>query len=78
MRPEIGWELATGTALCPEEREIISRGLARDEEVSTRYLGRLLGRDFSGIAKEIARNGGRAAYRAVGAQTSGMLWSRSV
>ena len=55
-------------ALCPEEREIISRELARDEKVSTRYLGRLLGRDHSGIAKEIARNGGRAAYRATAAQ----------
>ena len=60
--------MATGTALCPEEREIISRELARDENVSTRYLGRLLGRDHSGIAKEIARNGGRAAYRATAAQ----------
>jgi IS30 family transposase len=60
--------LATGTALRPEEREIISRELARDERVTTRYLGRLLGRDFSGIAKEIARNGGRTAYRAVTAQ----------
>jgi transposase, IS30 family len=61
--------LATGTALRPEDREIISRELARDEKVSTRYLGRLLGRDHSGIAKEIARNGGREGYRAVTAQT---------
>jgi IS30 family transposase len=36
--------------------------------VSTRFLGRLLGRDHSGIAKEITRNGGRDAYRAIGAQ----------
>jgi IS30 family transposase len=64
----MGWELATGTALRPEEREIISRELARDVNVPTRYLGRLLGRDHSGIAKEIARNGGRSLYRAVSAQ----------
>ena len=36
--------------------------------VSTRFLGRLLGRDHSGIAKEIARNGGRRHYRATAAQ----------
>ena len=52
----------------PEEREIISRELARDENVSMRFLGRLLGRDFSGIAKEIKRNGGRSGYRATVAQ----------
>jgi transposase, IS30 family len=60
--------LATGSALHPEEREIISRELARDVNVPTRHLGRLLGRDHSGIAKEIARNGGRSHYRAVTAQ----------
>ena len=52
----------------PHEREIISRELARDVNVTTRYLGRLLGRDYSGIAKEIAKNGGRSQYRAVTAQ----------
>lgn len=55
-------------ALCLEEREIISRELARDENVTMRFLGRLLGRDHSGIAKEIKRNGGRRGYRAVTAQ----------
>ena len=40
----------------------------RDENVRTRYLGQLLGRDHSGIAKEIKRNGGRQGYRAVTAQ----------
>ena len=64
----IGSELATGAALCPKEREIISRELARDENDTTRYLGRLLGRDHSGIAKEITRNGGRRSYRAITAQ----------
>ena len=64
----IGSELATGAALCPKEREIISRELARDENVTTRYLGRLLRRDHSGIAKEITRNGGRRSYRAITAQ----------
>lgn len=63
----------TGTASRPEEREIISRELARDEKVSTRYLGRLLGRDNSGIAKEITRNGGRTAYRATAGNQSDPL-----
>lgn len=68
MGRENGLVLATGMALGPQEREIISRELARDPNVTVRYLGRLLGRDFSGIAKEIARNGGRADYRATAAQ----------
>ena len=60
--------MANGTALQPEEREIISRELANNPKVTTRYLGRLLGREYSGIAKEIKRNGGRENYRAVAAQ----------
>ena len=53
-------------ALCVEEREIISRELVR--RASFRSIGRLLGRDFSGIAREVNRNGGPAGYRAVAAQ----------
>ena len=60
--------MANGLALQPEEREVISRELTRNPNVSTRYLGRLLGREHSGIAKEIKRNGGREHYRAVEAQ----------
>jgi IS30 family transposase len=59
--------LRTGAALCLEEREIISRELVK-EGATYRSIGRLLGRDFSGIAREVQRNGGRAAYRAVAAQ----------
>jgi IS30 family transposase len=59
--------LRTGTPLTPEEREIISRELVK-EESTARSIGRLLGRDHSGIAKEIKRNGGRAEYRALAAQ----------
>ena len=60
--------MSKGTALRLEEREIISRELARDPNVRTRFLGQLLCRDHSAIAKEIKRNGGRIAYRAVAAQ----------
>jgi IS30 family transposase len=49
-----------------EEREVISRELARDQ--SARYIGKLLGRHHSAIVREISRNGGACNYRAVGAQ----------
>jgi IS30 family transposase len=64
----IGWILSKGPALRLEEREIISRELAKDRNVRTRFLGQLLDRDHSAIAKEINRNGGRDAYRAAAAQ----------
>jgi transposase, IS30 family len=51
-----------------EEREIISRELSRDPECSTRFIGKLLGRHHSTIAREIDRNGGVKEYRAVEAQ----------
>ena len=60
----IGWELATGTALRPEEREIISRELARDEKVPTvsihgltvkRSCGSVLG--LPGVAGQGAGDG---------------------
>ena len=60
--------LARGSAFCLEEREIISRELARDRNVSARFLGNLLGREYSAVAREIRRNGGPVAYRAVAAQ----------
>lgn len=60
--------MSTGVALTLEEREIISRELAK-EGTTTRSIGALLGRDHSTIAKEIARNGGRGHYRAVAAQS---------
>ena len=49
-----------------EEREIISRELSRGR--SPRFIGRLLDRHHSTIYREIGRNGGAAAYRAVDGQ----------
>lgn len=49
-----------------QEREIISRELARDK--SARFIGKLLGQHHSTIAREIKRNGGAAEYRAIAAQ----------
>jgi IS30 family transposase len=49
-----------------EERERISRGLAAGE--SMRAIARVLGRAPSTISREIARGGGSARYRALGAQ----------
>jgi transposase, IS30 family len=51
-----------------EEREIISRELSRTPECPTRFIGKLLGRHHSTIAREIDRNGGAKGYRAVDAQ----------
>jgi len=50
-------------ALSLEEREQISRALAAGE--SYRAMGRALGRAASTISREVARHGGRTAYRAV-------------
>lgn len=50
-------------ALSLEEREQISRALAAGE--SYRAIGRALGRAASTISREVARHGGRTAYRAV-------------
>ncbi len=52
-----------GAELIAEEREIISRELAAGR--SYRWIGRLLNRDHSVVSREVARNGGRSAYRAI-------------
>ncbi len=52
--------------LTVEEREIISRELSQSR--SSRFTGAVLGRHHSAIAREIDRNGGASAYRAVDAQ----------
>lgn len=55
-----------GTELLFEEREFISRELAVGS--SYRCIGRLLKRDHTVISREVTRNGGRSAYRAIPAQ----------
>ncbi len=49
-----------------EEREIISRELAAGR--SRRSIGRLLNRHHTVVSREVARNGGYSAYRAIPAQ----------
>jgi transposase, IS30 family len=55
-----------GVEVLAEEREIISRELAVGS--SFRSIGRLLNRDHSVVSREVARNGGRLAYRVIPAQ----------
>ncbi len=55
-----------GVVLCAEEREEISRGIVAEE--SGRAIAQRLGRHSSVINREIARYGGRSAYRACDAQ----------
>ena len=55
-----------GVEVVAEEREIISRELAVGS--SFRAIGRLLNRDHSVVSREVARNGGRSAYRVIPAQ----------
>ena len=50
-------------ALSLTEREEISRGLSI--KLSLRAIARQLGRAPSTISREVRRNGGRAAYRAI-------------
>jgi hypothetical protein len=50
------------------DREEISRGLA--EGLQFKEIGLRLGRDPSVISREVGRHGGRAGYRAVGADTA--------
>ncbi|WP_219824015.1 helix-turn-helix domain-containing protein, partial [Actinokineospora auranticolor] len=49
--------------LSAEERETILRELRARR--SFRFIGRVLGRHHSVVAREVARNGGRLAYRAL-------------
>ena len=60
-------------ALTPGERETISRGLVARR--SSRSIARQLGRAPSTVSREIKRNGGRARYRAAGADTQ--AWARA-
>ena len=60
-------------ALSLAEREEISRGLARDECAGA--IAARLGRSRSTITRELARNGGKMAYRA--AQADEAAWARA-
>lgn len=60
-------------ALSVSDREAISRGLARG--VSLRQLGAQLGRPTSTVSREVARHGGRHAYRATAAEAT--TWDRA-
>ena len=55
-----------GVEILAEEREIISQELAAGR--SFRSIGRLLKRDHTVVSREVARNGGRSAYRVIPAQ----------
>ena len=57
--------------MCAEEREEISRGIAGGE--SGRMIARRLDRHYSVVNREIARNGGRSAYRATEAQQNALV-----
>ncbi len=63
-----------GNALTLEEREEISRGLANG--YSCRRLAKELGRAPSTVSREVARNGGRQAYRAARADTRALETAR--
>lgn len=58
--------MSRGRLLSFEEREVVSRDIAR--QLSSRFIAQYLGRHPSVISREIARNGGRENYRAVNAQ----------
>jgi IS30 family transposase len=76
LRREGGFEPRTrvraARALRPEEREEISRGLARG--LAIREIAKRLGRAASTVSREIKRNGGRSAYRAADAEAQ--AWRR--
>lgn len=61
-----GFTVVRGIELRDEEREVVSREIARGG--SFRSVGKLLGRDHTVISREVKRNGGREKYGAVRAQ----------
>ena len=63
-----GQDCAVRAMLMLSDREEISRGLA--EGLQFKEIGLRLGRDPSVISREVGRHGGRAGYRAVGADTA--------
>lgn len=61
-------------ALRLSEREEISRGLGQG--LSFRHISRTLGRSASTVSREVSRNGGRFAYRAVQADVRALTQAR--
>ena len=61
-------------ALTLPEREVISRGLAR--QLSMRTIAKQVGRSPSTVSREIERNGGYASYRASAADEA--AWQRAL
>jgi hypothetical protein len=57
--------------LPPQEREEISRGVAAGWSI--RRIAAALGRSHSSVSRELARNGGRAAYRATTAEQAALM-----
>ena len=57
-----------GVPLLLSEREEIRVALEADPDVSFAEVARRIGRDRSTVSREVARNGGREAYRAAAAQ----------
>ncbi len=72
VRPPVRTRAADRLSLA--EREEISRGVAAGE--SARVIAGRLGRAPSTVTRELARNGGRKAYRAQRAETA--AWHRAV
>lgn len=66
IRPAV--RRGAGLRLSPAEREEISRGIAADE--SARAIAVRISRSASSVSREIARNGGREAYRAADADAA--------
>jgi IS30 family transposase len=56
-----------------EEREVISRGIAREESFA--HIARRLHRPTSTVSREVKRNGGRGRYRAIAAERQAR-WAR--
>ena len=61
-------------ALTPDERELISRGIAALHSI--RSIAQELCRPASTVSREISRNGGYDTYRAVDAET--LAWVRAL
>src|ERR1700693_578425 len=60
-------------ALVPDEREEISRGIAAGRSI--RGIGAGLGRAAWTLSREVARHGGRSAYRATEADARTWEWA---